>query len=105
MQFDERRSIDGVGMESNRAGLDGVLQTADEFCQFDTIWKAIVLAASTTQRSVLIELPKADLEAHAAFIKARDSRWVEFVAKEKNITAWRRVPAGRGAIILREEPQ
>jgi hypothetical protein len=32
--------IDGVGFESNRAGLDGVLSKADEFCQFRTIWKA-----------------------------------------------------------------
>ena len=37
--------IDGVGFFSNRAGLDGVLTNADEFCQFSTLWKAVVIAA------------------------------------------------------------
>jgi len=36
--------IDGLGFRSNRAGLEGVLDKADEFCQFRTIWKAIVIA-------------------------------------------------------------
>lgn len=38
--------IDGVGFFSNRAGLDGVLTNADEFCQFSTLWKAVVIAAT-----------------------------------------------------------
>lgn len=37
--------IDGVGFWSNRAGLNGVLTSADEFCQFSTLWKAVVIAA------------------------------------------------------------
>lgn len=37
--------IDGVGFSSNRAGLDGVLTNAAEFCQFSTLWKAVVIAA------------------------------------------------------------
>lgn len=38
--------IDGVGLKSNIAGLNGVLENADEFCQFRTLWKAVVVAAS-----------------------------------------------------------
>jgi len=38
--------VDGVGFHSNRAGLEGVLTKADEFCQFKTVWKAVVLAES-----------------------------------------------------------
>lgn len=37
---------DGIGFRSNRAGLEGVLTKADEFCQFRTIWKAVVIAES-----------------------------------------------------------
>ena len=41
---------DGVGFFSNRAGLDGVLTNADEFCQFSTLWKAVVIAADRMGR-------------------------------------------------------
>ena len=40
--------IDGVGFFSNSAGLNGVLENADEFCQFSTLWKAVVVAADRT---------------------------------------------------------
>ena len=33
--------IDGVGFESNRAGLEGVLAKSDEFVQFKSIWKLV----------------------------------------------------------------
>ena len=49
--------IDGVGFESNRAGLSGVLTTADEFCQFRTIWKAAVVASAKAGRRVTVALP------------------------------------------------
>lgn len=39
---------DGLGFRSNRAGLEGVLRTADEFCQFRTMWKAVVIGAAVT---------------------------------------------------------
>jgi hypothetical protein len=58
--------IDGVGFRSNRAGLDGVLEGADEFCQFATIWKAAVLAAHSTGRLIDLVLP--DVAAHQSFI-------------------------------------
>jgi hypothetical protein len=39
---------DGLGFRSNRAGLEGVLTTADEFCQFRTMWKAVIVAAAVS---------------------------------------------------------
>lgn len=58
--------IDGVGFRSNRAGLDGVLETADEFCQFSTLWKSVVVYASRSERIVTLYLP--DPTAHAPFL-------------------------------------
>ena len=59
--------IDGVGFESNRQGLDGVLQTADEFCQFRTIWKAAVLAASKVGRNLTVALPGDQIDDFRGF--------------------------------------
>lgn len=60
--------VDGVGFRSNRAGLDGILENADEFCQFGTVWKAAVLAAAATGVEVTVHLPEGDAERHAAFL-------------------------------------
>jgi hypothetical protein len=49
--------IDGVGFESNTAGLTGVLANAHEFCQFRTIWKAAVIAAAKVGRQSLMAIP------------------------------------------------
>lgn len=58
---------DGLGFRSNRAGLEGVLSTADEFCQFRTIWKAVVVAAAVTE-SDRLQLWLPDQEQFAAFL-------------------------------------
>lgn len=60
--------IDGVGFFSNRAGLDGVLSSADEFCQFRTIWKAVVVACSRLGRHVVVALPEDEISCHSDFI-------------------------------------
>jgi hypothetical protein len=52
--------IDGVGCESIKGLLDGVLQTADEFCQFRTMWKAAVIAGAKVGRPVIVALPEAE---------------------------------------------
>ena len=49
--------IDGIGFQSNRAGLEGVLSKADEFCQFETLWKAVVICAWAEQMRVRLALP------------------------------------------------
>ena len=59
--------IDGVGFESNSAGLNGVLANADEFCQFRTIWKAAVIAAAKSRRSLVVALPKDQIDHFKPF--------------------------------------
>jgi len=56
--------VDGVGFSSNSAGLNTILGTADEFCQFRTLWKAIVVAASRLN--------------YMARLSARESYWEGF---------------------------
>lgn len=70
--------IDGVGFRSNRQGLDGVLETSDEFCQFKTVWKAVVVAAAQLGQRVRLALPKDSRDRHAEFFK-RYEQAVEFV--------------------------
>ena len=50
--------VDGVGFESNRKGLAGVLASSDEFCQFATIWKAAVIGAFVNKKSCSVFLPE-----------------------------------------------
>ncbi len=59
--------IDGVGFESNTAGLNGVLRTADEFCQFRTIWKIAVIAAAKAGRPVTVALPESQMAQFVDF--------------------------------------
>ena len=60
--------IDGIGFRSNRAGLRGVLEGADEFCQFKSIWKGAAVAASRLERTIAVALPPDEIVAHAAFL-------------------------------------
>ena len=61
--------IDGVGFHSNRAGLEGVLTMADEFCQFKTVWKAVVIAESKIGISDLkIYLPESVFREYEEFL-------------------------------------
>ncbi len=77
--------IDGVGFFSNRAGLDGVLTLADEFCQFKTLWKAAVVAASACGRKVALVLP--DEGEHSDFLD-RYSDSVELLAAPDERPDW-----------------
>ncbi len=58
--------VDGVGLKSNMAGLESVLENSDEFCQFETFWKVVVIFASITGRKVRLCIP--DPEKHAGFL-------------------------------------
>lgn len=78
--------IDGVGFESNRAGLDGVLEKSDEFCQFRTIWKIVALACTALDRKAKIYLPKSELDYFSDFI-AIHSDAVDFREYDPSILA------------------
>lgn len=78
--------IDGVGFESNSAGLDGVLSKADEFCQFNTIWKLVVIACSKLGRICVLKIPcdtksahKEFLDRYGNFVKYSESRQIDFI--------------------------
>lgn len=64
--------IDGVGFRSNSAGLNGVLTTADEFCQFQSIWKGAAVAAFSLERSLTVALPERHISAHASFFERHE---------------------------------
>lgn len=61
--------IDGVGFESNRAGLEGVLLKTDEFCQFKTIWKLVVIAAFRLNCTCNLMLPEDAKARHGPFLE------------------------------------
>ena len=87
--------IDGVGFRSNRAGLDGVLKNADEFCQFKTIWKAAVVAANAVGVKILVCL--ADPSAHQPFLD-RFAETVQLASYDFN--SQNLVPAGEANVKL-----
>lgn len=64
--------IDGIGFRSNTAGLNGVLTKSDEFCQFRTMWKAIVVAGAKSGTKHKIYLPQTVLSKFEAFIRKYD---------------------------------
>ncbi len=61
--------VDGVGLESNRDGLDGVLSQSDEFCQFRTVWKVAVVAASKCKQKITVRLPAIQVARFAPFVQ------------------------------------
>jgi len=91
--------IDGVGFESNRAGLDGVLEKSDEFCQFKTIWKAIMMSAATLDRRFEFSLPARSMENHRAFIGRWQGSSVLTPLEEKSLTGTE-IEAGEAMITL-----
>jgi hypothetical protein len=85
--------IDGIGFESNSAGLNGILEKADEFCQFSTIWKLGVISASRIGKRCSLFIPPADRLRHQAFLmRYKDSIREELIKPKGGIEA------GRGVI-------
>lgn len=66
--------IDGVGFRSNIQGLNGVLENADEFCQFKTIWKGAVIAADLLSIPLHLALPAEAIERQGEFLRTYGSR-------------------------------
>lgn len=84
---------DGVGFDSNRAGLDGLLTYADEFFQFDTLWKAAVTAAAVLRVPLVAVLQ--DPASHKPFLR-RYSRTVTLLPRADESPGW--VEAGEGLL-------
>jgi hypothetical protein len=86
--------VDGIGFQTNTAGLHGILENVAEFCQFSTLWKAAVVAAFVNDKVVELHLP--DSKMHSDFI-ARYQSSIQIAKKsdDKNM-----IRAGEGAIKL-----
>jgi hypothetical protein len=95
--------VDGIGFSSNRAGLDGVLSVADEFCQYQTIWKSIVVCSAMTGIPLIIELPRTAIEQQHDFL-ARFDFLKSVATRENGRKAKLRIPAGEGAVLLDKPP-
>lgn len=96
--------IDGNGYSSNRAGLDGVLCTADEFCQFRTLWKAVVIAHNKLgfeSDKIKIILPDEIAGDFANFLqKYQLSK--QLIKTPPNKGKWRRIEAGDAELFFPE---
>ncbi len=91
--------IDGIGFKSNKAGLNGVLGNADEFCQYATLWKAAVICTSRMGRELFIEMPDEEAAYHEAFFKRFN--FTNKVSSKFNIgTSHKRVSAGKANLIV-----
>ena len=95
--------VDGIGFSSNRAGLDDVLSVADEFCQYRTIWKSIVVCSVMSDIPLIIELPRTVIEQRQDFLK-RFNFLKLVVAKENGHQAKLRIQVGEGAVLLNQRP-
>lgn len=90
--------IDGVGFKSNAAGLNGVLEKTDEFCQFRTLWKAAVVCAAAVGKVLKIELSREATKAQKPFIERY--HYEKFVVPAGSEIAGRRVPAGEASVVI-----
>jgi len=79
--------IDGVGYFSNRAGLDGVLTNADEFCQFSTLWKAVVIAATQMEIHCRLFGPPEYFDPFQAFLNRYPNHSVSNKRPQESIEA------------------
>jgi hypothetical protein len=91
--------IDGVGFESNRAGLRGVLSKSDDFCQFRTIWKLVVIAGSTLNRKYGIYLPKSAIHYHRDFIERYGASRHVYAVEDTKLPAGA-IPAGDAKVVF-----
>lgn len=91
--------VDGVGFESNRAGLEGVLSKADEFCQYRTLWKAIVVIGDRLDRRPRLIIPEAEIPRYRGFLRAK--RYLKLVDPLEHVRLPKgAVEAGDGWVIL-----
>jgi len=89
--------VDGVGFRSNTEGLNTVLETADEFVQFKTLWKFAVVVAHVMNRVLLVQ-DHSELENFAEFL----SRYQRSYEIRDRLTCG--VEAGFTRVAFKESP-
>jgi len=86
--------VDGIGFQTNTAGLHGILENVTEFCQFATLWKAAVVAGYANNKIVELYIP--DSGNHMDFIdRYRSSIELIEESDDKNM-----IRAGEGLVRL-----
>lgn len=85
--------IDGIGFESNSAGLNGILEKVDEFCQFSTIWKLGVISAKRTSKQARLYLKTSERTKHSEFL----NRYLDSIILEDHLFI-DGIEAGNGVI-------
>ena len=90
--------IDGVGFSSNAAGLNGVLTSADEFCQFATLWKAAVIGSHACGRTLTLRLSTENQRRHNAFLRRYSTSVRLATSTEEKDGRW--ANAGDGQVLI-----
>ena len=92
--------VDGVGFESNRAGLNGVLENADEFAQFRTLWKvAAVVAHRAAKRKTVVALPADQFSVFRPFARRYAVKLIPRESLPEGSEGWH--DAGDGLISIK----
>jgi hypothetical protein len=89
--------VDGVGFGSNAEGLNTVLETADEFVQFKTLWKFAIVVAHGMNRVLLVR-NHPELENFAEFLSRHQGAY----EIRENLPSG--VEAGFTRVALKESP-
>jgi hypothetical protein len=89
--------VDGVGFGSNAEGLNTVLETADEFVQFKTLWKFAIVVAHGMNRVLLVQ-NHPELENFAEFLSRHQGAY----EIRENLPSG--VEAGFTRVALKESP-
>jgi len=89
--------VDGVGFRSNAEGLNTVLETADEFVQFKTLWKFAIVVAHGMNRVLLVR-NHPELENFAEFLSRHQGAY----EIRENLPSG--VEAGFTRVALKESP-
>jgi hypothetical protein len=84
--------VDGIGFQTNTAGLHGILENATEFCQFKTLWKVAVVSAFVQGKKLSLNLKDAD--GHADFL----STYANSVQLTEELDPAQMFEAGEGLI-------
>jgi hypothetical protein len=73
--------VDGVGYSSNSVGLNSILETVDEFCQFRTFWKAVVVIASLLKYRIELSAKEGYWEGFQPFL----NRYAEYIQVKSSL--------------------
>ena len=88
--------VDGVGFESNRAGLEGVLEKSDEFVQFATIWKLVVMGAAAIGKKCKLDIKPIEKDIFSEFLNTYKDTIILEDLKLENLA----VDAGDALVML-----